>query len=142
MDKLSSLIRFALEELRNRLGPFHPDLVHLPQEVLCQASRSISSPVGESHLLSPIIPVMTSQPRPLSQHLRSLNINAKPITWPTVPKGKDRVRICLHAGNSRDDIVKLVDGIVEWARQSTHKESENPRIDASNGPVIEVSSRL
>jgi len=44
-------------------------------------------------------------------------MNARPITWPTVPKGKDRVRICLHAGNTSQDVDKLVWGIVKWAEE-------------------------
>jgi len=58
---------------------------------------------------------MTCQPRPLSSFLHQNGINARPITWPTVPKGKDRVRVCLHAGNSREDIDLLVKGMVKWA---------------------------
>lgn len=45
-------------------------------------------------------------------------MNARPITWPTVPKGKDRVRVCLHAGNTRDDVDKLIMGIVKWAEET------------------------
>lgn len=69
----------------------------------------------DSKLVPPIIPVMTSTPRPLSANLRELGLNARPISWPTVPKGRDRVRVCLHAGNSEDDVERLVDGIVRWA---------------------------
>jgi len=42
-------------------------------------------------------------------------MNARPITWPTVPKGKDRVRVCLHAGNTWEEVDRLVDAITEWA---------------------------
>ena len=59
---------------------------------------------------------MTPLPRPLSTQLRSQGLNARPITWPTVPKGKDRVRICLHAGNTREEVDRLVGEIVKWAK--------------------------
>ena len=42
-------------------------------------------------------------------------MNARPITWPTVPKGKDRVRVCLHAGNSWSEIDRLIEAILGWA---------------------------
>ncbi|KAH6871476.1 hypothetical protein BKA70DRAFT_1488704, partial [Coprinopsis sp. MPI-PUGE-AT-0042] len=42
-------------------------------------------------------------------------INTRPITWPTVPKGKDRVRVCLHAGYAREEVDLLVGAVVEWA---------------------------
>jgi 8-amino-7-oxononanoate synthase len=41
-------------------------------------------------------------------------MNARPITWPTVPKGKDRVRVCLHAGNTRSDVDRLIEGMMQW----------------------------
>jgi 8-amino-7-oxononanoate synthase len=43
-------------------------------------------------------------------------MNARPITWPTVPKGRDRVRVCLHAGNTKEDVERLVEGVVGWAK--------------------------
>lgn len=60
---------------------------------------------------------MTSHPRPLSAALRALGMNARPITWPTVPKGRDRVRVCLHAGNTRADVERLTLAAVQWAEE-------------------------
>jgi 8-amino-7-oxononanoate synthase len=51
-------------------------------------------------------------------------MNARPITWPTVPKGKDRVRVCLHAGNKVEDIEMLVAGIVDWAEANLKKQGQ------------------
>jgi len=52
-------------------------------------------------------------------------MNARPITWPTVPKGKDRVRVCLHAGNTEEELDKLIQGIISWARETiVEKEKE------------------
>ena len=64
-------------------------------------------------------------------------MNARPITWPTVPKGKDRVRVCLHAGNSWSEIDGLIEAILEWAvdivakskREAKPKEKEVGRAD-------------
>ncbi len=38
----------------------------------------------------------------------------RPIVPPTVPEGTQRVRICLHAGNSFEDLRRLVERIREW----------------------------
>ncbi|KAJ7841774.1 pyridoxal phosphate-dependent transferase [Mycena leptocephala] len=70
--------------------------------------------LGLSHPRIPIIPIMTTCPRPLSAHLLHLGMNARPITWPTVPKGKDRVRVCLHAGNTTSDVDRLIEGMLQW----------------------------
>lgn len=39
---------------------------------------------------------------------------ARPIVYPTVPMGRERVRVCIHSGNSREDIGGLVEGIRTW----------------------------
>ncbi|KAH6880208.1 hypothetical protein BKA70DRAFT_193580 [Coprinopsis sp. MPI-PUGE-AT-0042] len=79
---------------------------------------------------SPIIPLLTSRPRPLSALvLCKHGINARPITWPTVTKGKDRVRICSHAGNMREAVDLLARAVVEWAEEAVQKEVEEvPRM--------------
>ena len=38
----------------------------------------------------------------------------RPIVPPTVPEGTQRVRVCLHAGNSFGDVERLVGRIGEW----------------------------
>ena len=44
-------------------------------------------------------------------------MNARPITWPTVPRDKDRVRVCLHAANSKADVEKLALAAIRWAEE-------------------------
>lgn len=38
------------------------------------------------------------------------------IVPPTVPDGGERVRICLHAGNTKEEIEGLVEVVRRWAR--------------------------
>lgn len=38
----------------------------------------------------------------------------RPIVAPTVPHGTERVRVCLHAGNTEWEVEKLVISIGEW----------------------------
>lgn len=45
----------------------------------------------------------------LSRKLKEANINIKPILSPTVPKGKERLRICLHAFNTNQEIKQVLD---------------------------------
>ena len=63
---------------------------------------------------SPILPVFTSQPRSLAQYCQARGYMIRPIVAPTVPIGKERVRICLHAGNTLDQIEGLVGAIEAW----------------------------
>lgn len=95
-----------------------PSLLSLPPHLrVSQLVGSLASPTSlQTIRATPIIPVFTSSPRPLSAHLRSKGMNARPITWPTVPKGLDRVRVCLHAGNTEEEVDSLAQAMVEWAR--------------------------
>ncbi|KAG5643090.1 hypothetical protein DXG03_001586 [Asterophora parasitica] len=92
-----------------------PRLAHIPPELLSLPSHLSEASVAPP---SPIIPLMTLHPRPLSAYLLALGMNARPITWPTVPKGKDRVRVCLHAGNTVADVEKLAQGAIRWAEET------------------------
>jgi 8-amino-7-oxononanoate synthase len=38
----------------------------------------------------------------------------RPIVPPTVPEGTQRVRVCLHAGNTFQDVERLVATIQDW----------------------------
>ena len=44
----------------------------------------------------------------VAQNLQAQNMWAKAIRSPTVPEGKERIRICLHAYNSKEEITQLV----------------------------------
>ncbi|KAI0833843.1 PLP-dependent transferase [Trametes gibbosa] len=86
---------------------------------------------------TPIIPVLTPHPRPLSAHLRVRGLNARPITWPTVPKGADRVRVCLHSENSREEVDRLVNAMIEWAESWQAAQDDAQReAGATKGPMV------
>ncbi|KAG6811655.1 hypothetical protein H0H92_006417 [Tricholoma furcatifolium] len=106
-SELLDLSTYFTTYLRSKLS-------HIPEALL-----SLPAHLNDPHQPpSPIIPLMTSHPRPLSAALRALGMNARPITWPTVPKGRDRVRVCLHAGNTREEVAALADGAVRWVEET------------------------
>ncbi|KAK1218764.1 hypothetical protein PQX77_018531 [Marasmius sp. AFHP31] len=96
---------------------------------------------------APIIPILTPPPtggggrtyspaHDLSSHLlNKYSILARSITWPTVPKGDDRVRVCSHAAHTREQVQRLIDGIVEWAR--CRVEEETPK--TTRARAVELS---
>ncbi len=49
-----------------------------------------------------------TQCREAANKIQQSNFNVKPILSPTVPIGKERIRICIHAHNTNDDIRKLI----------------------------------
>ncbi|KAG8630722.1 hypothetical protein KVT40_002341 [Elsinoe batatas] len=63
---------------------------------------------------SPIFSVQTSDPRGLAGWCQAEGFVVRPIVPPTVPRGKERVRVCLHAGNSEGEIRGLVGCMGNW----------------------------
>lgn len=55
---------------------------------------------------------------------------ARPIVYPTVPMGRERVRVCVHAGNSIGEIEGLVEGIRAWldAQPETFETSRESKL--------------
>ncbi|KAI2921510.1 hypothetical protein CBS147371_2766 [Aspergillus niger] len=63
---------------------------------------------------SPIFSLRSPVPRQLAAACQQRGFMVHPIMSPTVPKGKERVRVCLHAGNTVEEIDGLVETILEW----------------------------
>jgi len=132
--ELLDLSTYFLDLLRPHLLTIPLSLLALPPHLTAPVPTSNAAPPHRT-LPSPIIPILTPYPRPLSEHLRARGLNARPITWPTVAKGRERVRVCLHAGNARAEVEWLVGGMVEWAEAWM---SESAGADAGS---LEVESR-
>ncbi|KAL7944032.1 PLP-dependent transferase [Trichoderma barbatum] len=63
---------------------------------------------------SPILPLLTSRARSLAQYCQERGFTVRPIVAPTVPAGQDRVRVCLHAGNTVEEVEGLCRAVEEW----------------------------
>ncbi|KAI0505587.1 PLP-dependent transferase [Xylaria bambusicola] len=63
---------------------------------------------------SPIIPLFTSYPKSLSQYCKRSGFMVRPIVAPTVPLGQERIRICIHATNTIEQIDNLCRAIEKW----------------------------
>lgn len=85
---------------------------------------SLSIANGNSTLPSPIIALMTAYPVALSEHFLSLGINAPPIAYPAVPPGHGRVRVCVHAANTKEEVDLLVEGAITWAEKTMQEEAK------------------
>ncbi|PWN50020.1 PLP-dependent transferase [Violaceomyces palustris] len=76
--------------------------------------KSTCLEAGSDQTPSPIVPLLTTRARELAAHLRSKGLLARSICYPTVPKGEDRVRICVHYANESEDIERLVKVVADW----------------------------
>lgn len=70
--------------------------------------------VGRENPRSPIIPIFTSHARSLADYCQVRGFMVRPIVAPTVPKGHDRVRVCLHAANTMSEVHGLVKTVGAW----------------------------
>lgn len=79
-------------------------------------------PIPETHSLTPIIPIFTPHPRSLANHCQARGYMVRPIVAPTVPRGAERVRVCLHAGNTFAEVEGLVRAVREWVEGMVREE--------------------
>ena len=67
-----------------------------------------------------IVPLWTRRPKYalyLAFHLTKDGFNGCYIVFPIVAKGEDRVRLFLHAHNTKDDVRKLTKSIFAWIQE-------------------------
>ena len=60
---------------------------------------------------SPIFSLLTPEPRSLARYCQEGGFVVRPIVPPTA---SSRVRVCLHSGNTFEDVERLVARIQEW----------------------------
>lgn len=63
---------------------------------------------------SPIFALLTTEPRSLARYCQEGGFIVRPIVPPTA---SSRVRVCLHAGNTFEDVERLVARIEKWLDQ-------------------------
>lgn len=67
---------------------------------------------------SPIFSLRSPVPRELAAACQRSGFVVRAIMPPTIPAGKERVRVCLHAGNTMEEIDGLVRTIEVWLNRT------------------------
>lgn len=119
---------------------FRPRLAAIPSDLLSLPSHLTD---GDASLAPcPIIPLMTSMPWSLSAHFLTLGINTSPITPPTVETG--RLRVCLHAGNTKQEVEKFILGAIQWAEAvlAQQEQEAKQKHQAAGGQETEGAGRV
>lgn len=77
-------------------------------ELFKEQIKGCKFPVTKSNsaIQSIIIPG-NNEVKNIADILQKAHFLVKPIRYPTVPKGKERIRICLHTFNTSDEIISL-----------------------------------
>ncbi|CAO1623939.1 unnamed protein product [Sympodiomycopsis kandeliae] len=85
---------------------------------VCNAAKATRTDSNAS-FGSPILPLLTPHhwTRPLALYLQSKGFLVRPITYPTVPMGKDRIRICIHSDNDVSQIQSFAKAIAQWLEE-------------------------
>ena len=109
-EGLADAARAHLHSLSTRF------LNHL-RSFLPSSSASLPQELATATLPTPIIPIITQQPRQLAKHLNNEGYLVRPICYPTVPKTSERVRICLHAANTFEQVDGLARAVQNWLRR-------------------------
>ncbi|KAI1420077.1 PLP-dependent transferase [Xylaria sp. FL1777] len=110
-------------------------LIHYCHHTLNSLDRSLRPSavilrVPGAQLSSPIIPLYTSYPKSLARYCQTSGFMIRPIVAPTVPPGKERIRICLHASNTIEQIDGLCNAIETWLDQLRSNKDMKPDIAA------------
>ncbi|KAK5637392.1 hypothetical protein RRF57_013104 [Xylaria bambusicola] len=120
-------------QLKLLVGYCHQRLKGLDQRLQPTATtlRVLGGPSS-----SPIIPLFTSYPKSLSQHCQRSGFMVRPIVAPTVPSGQERIRICVHASNTIEQVDNLCSVIEAWlSRSITGKQIEEKEKSQTNGSI-------
>lgn len=99
-------------------------VAHLYSQLLTLDVQELKLASGKSILRipsqcpeSPIFSILTPIPRRLAKTCQDAGFVVRPIVPPTVPEGGQRIRVCLHAGNSFEEVDKLAAVIADWVAQ-------------------------
>ncbi|CAO1632304.1 unnamed protein product [Parajaminaea phylloscopi] len=105
------------------------------EEIAAEEEDQLATRSDPAHGLSPIMPLLTPHAftRPMAMYLQGKGYLVRPITYPTVPAGRDRLRICVHADNTPQQIRGLAEAIRSWIRENRHASQAGQTDATANG---------
>ncbi|KAF7869670.1 hypothetical protein EAF04_004454 [Stromatinia cepivora] len=111
---LSSSTQSLQSHLRSLSHHLKSLLSHIPHSHYLKPQPRNSEPYTEDLNWTPIFSLQTPEPKDLASYCQKAGYNVRAIMSPTVKKGSERVRVCLHAGNTFKEIEGLVGCVREW----------------------------
>jgi len=101
-----------IEQLKELIHYFKEKLSSLPSGWLGWASESA---------IQCIIIKGNDEVKSIASKIQEKGFDVHPILSPTVPKGKERLRICLHSFNTKEQIDVLVSLLNSSTAEKNHK---------------------
>lgn len=102
------------KKLTKLIEMLHSSLLHMRDQYAISGYIESYVEIPQNCPKSPIISLLTPNPRSLAQHCQRSGYMVRAIVPPTVPEGFERVRICLHAGNTFGQIEGFVQILQQW----------------------------
>jgi 8-amino-7-oxononanoate synthase len=97
----------SLDKSKDTIKKLHDNISYFRKRI----KENVGWMVSESAIQSLVVPG-NSKVKKLAEAIQANDIDARPILSPTVPKGRERIRICLHAYNTYaeiDSLLKIID---------------------------------
>jgi 8-amino-7-oxononanoate synthase len=113
----------ARERIQTHAHLFYETLTSHPLWKRTQETLVIRVPLAQGWKERPLFThIVTVSTRPkhtywLFVHLMAASFSVFPVPCPIVPLGQDRLRIILHAENTEEQIVGLVNALFTWAEE-------------------------
>ena len=135
-----ALIRSSYALLRSGQSDALQTHLHLLTQTLYKKLKGLQNISGSARRAlkipsacpkSPIFAVQLVKPKALASFLQSRGMMVRAVVSPTVPMGTERVRICLHAGNTATEVEKLVLALQGWCDSQPLEAQESDRSDTS-----------
>ncbi|KAH7068738.1 pyridoxal phosphate-dependent transferase [Paraphoma chrysanthemicola] len=75
---------------------------------------------------SPIFAIRLVEPKSLALFLQNQGYMVRAVVPPTVPPGTQRIRVCIHAGNTMAELDGLINALITWceAQEGAHEEQK------------------
>ncbi|KAG0018815.1 hypothetical protein BGZ82_000321 [Podila clonocystis] len=105
--------------------------IQIPEQMLLPSTSPIQGIVMDGN----------AKVNALSQRLIRAGLNVKAIRFPTVPKGKERVRICLHSHNTLEQVQRLITIVQECIQEDNDGSTSALRTGHVQLPVSLASSQ-
>jgi len=117
----SFLLKGNTEPLARNLGvlvkALHGRLLAIQEDLRLDSGTYALLRVPAECPKSPIFAVLSSEPKALAAYCQCNGLVVRGIVPPTVPAGTERIRVCLHAGNTIQQLDDLVDTIKSWVER-------------------------
>lgn len=104
-------IEMAFEFLKNNipLQQLSKEKVDFFNQAYDKSLKGKYNKIESQHPIQSLIVPGNDEVKSVSASLLKAGFDVRPILSPTVKKGEERIRICLHTYNSNDDISRLID---------------------------------